>query len=61
MARLNYVELPTKDINATRSFYERVFGWQLAQFAPTYAATITSDTDLGLQADAGPAAGNRGG
>ena len=51
MARLNYIELPTKDIKATRTFYERVFGWQMTQFAPTYAATITGDTDLGLQAD----------
>ena len=52
MPRLNYVELPTSDIKATRTFYESVFGWQMTQFAPTYAATITSDTDLGLQADA---------
>jgi predicted enzyme related to lactoylglutathione lyase len=55
MARLNYVELPTRDIAATRSFYESVFGWTLAQFGPTYAATTTGDTDIGLQADANEA------
>ena len=51
MARLNYVELPTSDIAATRGFYERVFGWSLTPFGPTYAATVTGDTDVGLQAD----------
>jgi predicted enzyme related to lactoylglutathione lyase len=51
MARLNYVELPTSDIGATRGFYERVFGWSMTAFGPTYAATMTGDTDVGLQAD----------
>lgn len=52
MARLDYVELPATDIAATRGFYERAFGWTMMAFAPTYAATTTSDTNLGLQADA---------
>ncbi|HEY0627074.1 MAG TPA: VOC family protein [Allosphingosinicella sp.] len=51
MARLNYVELPVRDIGAAKSFYEQVFGWSLTEFGPTYAATITGDTDIGLQAD----------
>ncbi len=55
MARLNYVELPVREIGATRSFYESVFGWSMTEFAPTYAATITGDTDIGLQADAAEA------
>lgn len=49
MARLDYVELPATDIAATRSFYERAFGWTMTQFAPTYSATTTGDTDVGLQ------------
>jgi predicted enzyme related to lactoylglutathione lyase len=52
MPRLNYVELPTKDIVAAKAFYEHAFGWELAEFGPTYAATLTGDTDIGLQADA---------
>jgi len=52
MARLDYVELPATEIAATRSFYERAFGWTMMQFAPTYAATTTSDTNVGLQSDA---------
>ena len=49
MARLDYVELPASDIAATRSFYEKAFGWSMTQFAPTYSATTTGDTDVGLQ------------
>ena len=51
MARFNYVELPTGDIAAARAFYERAFGWSLTEFSPAYAATVTGDTDVGLQAD----------
>ena len=52
MARLNYVELPVEDISSAKAFYEAAFGWSLAEFGPSYAATITGDTDIGLQADA---------
>ena len=51
MARLNYVELPVGDIAAAKQFYETAFGWTLTQFGPTYAATLTGDTDIGLQGD----------
>ncbi|MBV9929433.1 MAG: VOC family protein [Alphaproteobacteria bacterium] len=55
MARFNYVELPVAEIGPARAFYEQAFGWALADFGPTYAATLTGDTDLGLQADAAEA------
>lgn len=51
MARFNYVELPTKDVAASTRFYEAAFGWSLTAFGPTYASTLTGDTDLGLQGD----------
>ena len=51
MARLNFVELPTQDIGATKRFYERVFGWTLTDFGTSYSCTMTGDTDIGLQAD----------
>ena len=53
MARLDYLELPAGDIDSTRAFYEGAFGWSMTQFAPTYAATTSGDTDVGLQADEG--------
>ena len=55
MARLNYVELPVGDIGAAKAFYEAAFGWSLTGFGPTYAATVTGDTDIGLQGDPGEA------
>ncbi|HET8612944.1 MAG TPA: VOC family protein, partial [Sphingomonas sp.] len=55
MARINYVELPTGDIGATRGFYEAAFGWRLTGFGPSYAATTSGDVDLGLQGDAAEA------
>ena len=51
MARLNYVELPVQDTATAKAFYEAAFGWTLTEFGPTYAATLTGDTDIGLQGD----------
>ena len=53
-ARIFYVELPVTN-SATKPFYEQAFGWTLAEFGPTYAATTTGDVDLGLQGDAAEA------
>jgi predicted enzyme related to lactoylglutathione lyase len=55
MPRLNYVELPVRDLGPAKAFYEAAFGWSLTGFGPTYAATLTGDTDIGLQADASEA------
>jgi predicted enzyme related to lactoylglutathione lyase len=55
VARINYVELPVPAIGATRDFYASAFGWTFTDFGPDYAATLTGDVDLGLQADAGEA------
>ena len=55
MARLNYVELPVRDVAAAKAFYEAAFGWALTDFGPTYASTLTGDTDIGLQGDAAEA------
>jgi predicted enzyme related to lactoylglutathione lyase len=55
MARLNYVELPVREIGAAKDFYETVFGWSMTAFGPTYASTLTGDTDVGLQGDAAEA------
>jgi predicted enzyme related to lactoylglutathione lyase len=57
MARLNYVELPVGDVATAKAFYEQAFGWSLTEFAPTYAATLTGDTDIGLQGDTSEATG----
>ena len=51
MARFNYVELPVKDVAGTKAFYAEAFGWDFTDFGPEYAATMTGDTDLGLNGD----------
>ncbi len=51
MARLNYLELPVADTVRAKAFYGAAFGWAFSDFGPTYAATVTRDTDVGFQAD----------
>ena len=51
MARPNYIELPAADLAASKAFYAKAFGWTLADFGPSYAATTTGDVDVGLQGD----------
>ena len=51
MVRPNFIELPTRDLAASQSFFEQVFGMKMTGFGPTYACTMTGDVDLGLQAD----------
>ena len=49
--RINFVELPARDLVAAKAFYANVFGWALSEFGPSYACTMTGDVDLGLQGD----------
>ena len=51
MARINFIELPASDLDSARTFYSAVFGWELANYGPSYSCTTTGDTDLGLQGD----------
>ncbi len=51
MARPNFIELPARDLAASLSFFEKVFGMKMTGFGPTYACTLTGDVDIGLQAD----------
>jgi predicted enzyme related to lactoylglutathione lyase len=55
MARINFIELPARNFAATKAFYTQAFGWPLADFGASYAATTSGDVDLGLQGDRGEA------
>jgi len=55
MSRINFVELPTSDLAASRRFYSDAFGLSFTDFGPTYSCTMTGDVDLGLQADSAEA------
>ena len=51
MARINFIELPARDLGVARTFYSTVFGWQLTDFGPSYSCTMTGNVDPGLQGD----------
>ncbi|PNB29872.1 glyoxalase/bleomycin resistance/extradiol dioxygenase family protein, partial [Pseudomonas sp. FW305-130] len=51
MARLNYLELPVGDLAGAKAFYTAAFGFQFTDFGPSYASTMSGDTDIGLQGD----------
>jgi predicted enzyme related to lactoylglutathione lyase len=52
LARIDYVELPSATAHElTRAFYAKAFGWDFANYGPTYSATTNGTTDVGLQGD----------
>jgi len=51
VARFNYLELPVRDVPVAKAFYAEAFGLAFTDFGPDYAATMTGDTDLGLNGD----------
>ena len=52
MARPGFIELPTRDVAASKSFYAEAFGWTMTDFGASYACTMSGDVDVGLQGDA---------
>lgn len=36
--QIDYVELPMADLNATKAFYETVFGWKFEDYGPDYTS-----------------------
>lgn len=51
MAKLNYVELPVQSTETSKAFFSAAFGWSFTNFGGDYAATMTGETDLGLNGD----------
>lgn len=46
--KINYVEFPTKDIEATRVFFNKAFGWQFTDYGPDYIAFSNEGLDGGF-------------
>ncbi|MCP4469410.1 MAG: VOC family protein [Gammaproteobacteria bacterium] len=46
--KLNYVELPARDLSATRNFFGEVFGWRFEEFGPDYCAFAGQGLDGGF-------------
>lgn len=50
-ARISFLEMPVDATGRAKAFYSGAFGCAFTDFGPTYACTMTGDTDIGLQAD----------
>ena len=46
--KINYVEFPAKDINATKLFFTKVFGWSFQDFGADYTAFSNEGLDGGF-------------
>ena len=36
--RVDYIEFPTTDIEATKKFYSEIFGWSFTDYGPDYTS-----------------------
>jgi uncharacterized protein len=48
--RIDYIELPAKDIAASKAFFSSVFGWKYQDWGPDYADTNDGRLQSGLNA-----------
>ena len=46
--KVNYIELPAKDLNATKVFFTQVFGWAFQDFGSDYTAFSNQGIDGGF-------------
>ena len=46
--KINYVEFPAKDMEATRVFFSKVFNWSFEEYGPDYLAFNDGTIDGGF-------------
>jgi len=46
--KINYIELPTQDINATKTFFANAFGWSFQDYGPDYTSFTNAGMDGGF-------------
>jgi uncharacterized protein len=46
--KINYVEFPSKDLQATKAFFSSVFGWSFIDYGPEYTAFTNEGIDGGF-------------
>ena len=46
--KINYVELPAKDLPATKAFFQSAFGWSFVDYGPEYTAFSNQGLDGGF-------------
>ncbi|WP_428243191.1 VOC family protein [Gynuella sp.] len=46
--KINYVEFPSRDLTATKSFFHQAFGWEFTDYGPDYSAFSNQGLDGGF-------------
>ena len=46
--KINYVEFPSQDLEKTKSFFSKAFGWRFEDFGPEYTAFSSQGIDGGF-------------
>lgn len=46
--KINYIEFPARNIEATKAFFATAFGWTFEDFGPDYAAFSNQGVDGGF-------------
>jgi predicted enzyme related to lactoylglutathione lyase len=59
--KINYVEFPAKDINATKIFFTSAFGWTFTDYGPDYTAFENQGLDGGFYTSEQTATTKKGG
>ena len=57
---INYIELPLKDVEATKAFYSRAFGWRFIDYGPDYQSFSGAAVDGGFNRGAAASAPGSG-
>jgi len=45
---INYIEIPAKDLNATKKFFSDAFGWTFVDYGPDYCSFSNQGVDGGF-------------
>ncbi len=46
--KINYVEFPSKDLEVTKKFFGKIFGWSFVDYGPEYIAFTNKGIDGGF-------------
>ncbi|WP_024461841.1 VOC family protein [Marinimicrobium sp. LS-A18] len=46
--KINYVEIPSRDLEATKAFFTSAFGWSFVDYGPEYVAIENAGIDGGF-------------
>ena len=45
---INYLEFPSRDLQATKAFFEKCFGWKFTDYGPDYADCSDAGVSFGV-------------